>query len=71
LEFQLDFETLVINRLVETAAFVLIDFKAGANNGVALILSVPLFLLFVSFRVFRRLKKVQQLNFRSGLWCHA
>jgi len=38
LEFQFDFQTLVINRLVETAAFVLIDFKARPDNGVALIL---------------------------------
>ena len=38
MEFQLDFQTLVINRLVETAAFVLIDFKARPDNGVALIL---------------------------------
>jgi hypothetical protein len=38
LEFQLDFQTLVINRLVKTAAFVLIDFKARTDNGVALVL---------------------------------
>lgn len=57
MEFQLDFQTLVINRLAETAAFVLIDFKARPDNGVALILLIPLFLLFVSFRVFRGLKE--------------
>jgi len=60
LKFQLDFQTLVINRLVETAAFVLIDFKAGTDNGEALILSVPLFLLFAAFRVLRGLE-VQRL----------
>lgn len=48
MEFQLDFQTLVISRLVETAAFVLIDFKAGADNGVALILIDQFRYFFVS-----------------------
>src|SRR5207253_4870382 len=42
------FQTLVINQFVETATFVLIDFKAGTDNGVALILVNEFYCFFVS-----------------------
>ena len=64
MEFQLDLQALVINRLMETAALVLIDFKARTYNGVALILVNQFRCFFLSFRVFRGLE-VQQLNFRT------
>lgn len=38
MEFQLDLQTLVIDRSVETTAFVLVDLKTGADDRLAFLL---------------------------------
>lgn len=48
LEIKFDFDTLVVNRLVKTAALVLVNAKTGSNDGVAFLFVDQFCFVFVS-----------------------